>query len=132
MQPGANTSKCVLPSPHLACTPTNINLGHHPVQVHQAANTEPATAATPSSTSSAPEDIVRAFYTAVNKKDINTALEYIAADILYEDFTYPEPKVGKGAVEAFLQDVCALVPDGLDYVVDDITSGDDSKVGVVW
>ncbi len=120
-------------TPHRAPLHKIIPCRRHHVHVlfdpPQAADTEHTSAAI---TSSSPEDVVRAFYTAVNAKNIDNALQYIADDILYEDFTYPDPKVGKGAVQAFLQDVCALVPDGLDYIVDDITSGDDSKVGVVW
>lgn len=92
----------------------------------------PSSSSIPTRVPARPEDVVRAYYRAVNVKDIDTAMQYIADDVVYEDFTYPEPLIGSAAVNKFLRDICELVPDNLDYIMDDVTSGDEQKVGVVW
>ena len=85
-------------------------------------------------TSSNAERAVREMYDAINARDVEGALERVDDDVVYEDFNFPSPFVGKAAVRALFEESCRGIPDDLTFVVDECTgnSGDGTSVGVTW
>ncbi|QDZ22587.1 hypothetical protein A3770_08p51050 [Chloropicon primus] len=75
--------------------------------------------------------VVRAFYSAINRKEVETAMEYFADDCLYEDLNFPEPYRGKAKVKDLMQESCDSIPGDLVFCIDDISDGD-RGVGVTW
>eukprot|EP00897_Mesotaenium_endlicherianum_P004093 jgi/Mesen1/3711/ME000202S02799 len=77
-------------------------------------------------------DVVTAFYDAINRRDIEGALMYIAEDCIYEDMIYSKPFTGREAIKSFFTKVLNLVPEDFVFVIDDISPGDTVAVGMVW
>ena len=72
-------------------------------------------------TSSNAERAVREMYDAINARDVEGALERVDDDVVYEDFNFPSPFVGKAAVRALFEESCRGIPDDLTFVVDECT-----------
>ena len=81
------------------------------------------------------KDIMQSFYSAVNSRDLERAMEMVDDDATYEDFTFQEPFIGKDGVRELLQDAMSL-PKGLDFVIDETAGGEawggDDSVGMTW
>ncbi len=78
------------------------------------------------------DNLIQSFYEAVNRKDINSAMEFIDDNCLYEDLNFPQPFKGKEAVRQLLQESSQGIPDDLQFVIDEITTGECLEVGVLW
>jgi len=76
--------------------------------------------------------VIIKFYEAYNSGDIDTIASLMDDDVEYHDMIYEEPFRGREEVVAFMRKVRDTVPSDLKFVVDDITAGDPSKVGVMW
>ncbi|CAE7256228.1 Tldc2 [Symbiodinium pilosum] len=78
---------------------------------------------------------MESFYSAVNNRDLERAMEMVADDALYEDFTFQEPFKGREGVRELLSDAMEL-PKGLDFVIDETAGGEgwggDDSVGMTW
>ena len=81
------------------------------------------------------KDVMESFYSAVNNRDLERAMEMVADDALYEDFTFQEPFKGREGVRELLSDAMEL-PKGLDFVIDETAGGEgwggDDSVGMTW
>jgi ketosteroid isomerase-like protein len=77
-------------------------------------------------------DIVTQYYSAYNNKDIDQVLSLFSEDIVYEDLIYQNPFEGKASVTQYFKKIGDVVPKDIQFVVDDITEGDESKCGVMW
>ena len=71
-------------------------------------------------------------YAAVNRRDVDAAMELVDEAVVYEDLNFPEPFSGAAGVRQLFEESCSGIPDDLLFVVDDITEGDDLKCGVCW
>jgi hypothetical protein len=60
---------------------------------------------------------VRAFYAAVNARQLDAAMAYIEDECVYEDMIYSAPFVGKDAVAAHFASVCRILPADASFVV---------------
>ncbi|WIA22631.1 hypothetical protein OEZ86_009610 [Tetradesmus obliquus] len=78
------------------------------------------------------KDVVIAFYDAYNKRDLAAISNLIADDISYHDLVYDEPHEGREGVMSWLKKIRRYAPDDLKFVIEDITDGDATKVGVKW
>ncbi len=76
--------------------------------------------------------LIESIYAAINRRDINAAMEWIDDRCIYEDLNFSQPFSGKEAVRQLLEESCQGIPDGLQFVIDDITTGDDLAVGILW
>jgi ketosteroid isomerase-like protein len=76
--------------------------------------------------------VVENYYKRYNARNIAQVLDLFSEDIVYEDLIYQEPFVGIDEVAAYFSKIEQLVPGDIQFVVDDITAGDPSKVGVMW
>ena len=77
-------------------------------------------------------NLIQSLYQAINNRDINVAIDYIDEDCIYEDLNFSQPFQGKEAVAKLLQESVQGIPNELKFVIDDITIGDNLKVGVLW
>eukprot|EP00898_Chlorokybus_atmophyticus_P005561 jgi/Chlat1/6005/Chrsp4S06313 len=75
--------------------------------------------------------VVRRYYDAFNVRDVDAAVACFAEDVVYEDLVYGKAFRSAKDVRDYLADVKNIVPDGLQFVVDDITDGG-GKVGAIW
>ena len=73
-----------------------------------------------------------AYYDAYNAGDIDTIASLLAEDVSYHDMIYEEPFKGRQEVVGYLRKVRAIVPEDLKFVIDDVTDGDASRVGITW
>lgn len=80
------------------------------------------------------EGTVREMYRRINARDVAGALECVDDDVVYEDFNFQKPFVGKEAVRRLFEESCDGIPDGLDFIVDECTgsSADGASVGMTW
>ncbi|MGK7891440.1 MAG: nuclear transport factor 2 family protein [Leptolyngbyaceae cyanobacterium] len=76
--------------------------------------------------------IVEAMYDAINRRDIEGAIAYIDPACVYQDFNFPHPFIGRAAVRELFTESCAGIPDDLQFIIDDITTGDSQAVGILW
>lgn len=76
--------------------------------------------------------VVRAFYDAYNRRDLDAIDALIADDISYHDLVYEEPHEGREGVMAWLRKVRRYAPDDLKFVIEDVTGADDFAAGVQW
>jgi hypothetical protein len=60
---------------------------------------------------------VRAFYAAVNARQLDAAMAYIDDECVYEDMIYSAPFVGKNAVAAHFASVFRILPADAAFVV---------------
>ncbi|CAE7744694.1 Oxr1, partial [Symbiodinium microadriaticum] len=81
------------------------------------------------------KETMESFYSAVNNRDLERAMEMVDDDATYEDFTFQEPFKGKEGVRELLEDAMEL-PKGLDFVIDETAGGEswsgDDSVGMTW
>ncbi|CAJ1358693.1 unnamed protein product [Effrenium voratum] len=78
---------------------------------------------------------MESFYAAVNDRQLETALDMLDDEVVYEDFTFQEPFRGRQGVRELLSEAMEL-PKGLDFVIDEVAGGDslfgDDAVGMTW
>lgn len=77
------------------------------------------------------EAAVRAFYAAVNEKDVETALSLCADDVRYEDLNFSRVFVGVDGVRELLAESVRSLPADFVFVIDDVAAGA-SSCGVAW
>ena len=75
------------------------------------------------------QQATRRFFDAWNRRDFEAAMECVADDCHYNDFSFTRPHVGKADVRALFENVAKVAPD-VTFVIDDITG--DYDVGVHW
>ena len=75
---------------------------------------------------------IQSFYEAINRRDINAAMEWIDPQCIYEDLNFSQPFRGKEAVRQLLEESCKGIPNELQFVIDELTTGDCLAVGVLW
>ena len=75
---------------------------------------------------------IQSIYEAINRRDLNAAMEWIDSQCLYEDLNFSHPFRGRDAVRQLLEESCQGIPDELQFVIDDLTTGDCFAVGVLW
>lgn len=77
-------------------------------------------------------NLIQSIYEAINRRDVNAAMEWIDDQCIYEDLNFSQPFKGKEAVRELLEESCQGIPDELKFVIDDITTGDPLAVGILW
>ncbi|NEP27462.1 nuclear transport factor 2 family protein, partial [Moorena sp. SIO3I6] len=77
-------------------------------------------------------NLIQSIYEAINRRDVNAAMEWIDDQCIYEDLNFSQPFKGKEAVKQLLEESCQGIPDELKFVIDDITTGDPLAVGILW
>lgn len=77
-------------------------------------------------------DIVKNFYGGINSRDLVSVEDLIAQDCIYEDLVFPRPFVGRKAILEFFQKFVGSISKELQFVIDDISAEDSSRVGVTW
>lgn len=75
------------------------------------------------------QEATRAFFDAWNRRDFDAAMQHVADDCHYDDFSFVRPHVGKAEVRTLFENVAKVAPD-VTFVIDDITG--DHNVGVYW
>ncbi|MDJ0726181.1 MAG: nuclear transport factor 2 family protein [Prochloraceae cyanobacterium] len=78
------------------------------------------------------DNTIRSIYEAIDRRDVDGAMEFIDDKCLYEDLNFPTPFQGKAAVRKLFTKSCENIPKDLLFVIDDLTSTDPLAVGVVW
>lgn len=78
------------------------------------------------------KEIIESIYQAINNRDIEQAIQWVDDDCLYEDMNFSQPFQGKEAVKTLFQESCDNVPDDLKFIIDEITTEDPLKVGILW
>lgn len=77
-------------------------------------------------------ETIRALYDAINRRDLDAAMEYVDEACVYEDLNFPQPFQGKAAVRRLFEESCQNVPADLQFVIDELTTGDAQSVGLLW
>ncbi|ACK66052.1 conserved hypothetical protein [Rippkaea orientalis PCC 8801] len=77
-------------------------------------------------------EVIESIYGAINRRDIDSAMEWIDDQCIYEDLNFPQPFIGKEKVKELFAESMQNIPDDLQFVIDDITSEDSLAVGVLW
>ncbi|AOY80530.1 nuclear transport factor 2 family protein [Moorena producens JHB] len=77
-------------------------------------------------------NLIQSMYEAINRRDVNAAMEWIDDQCIYEDLNFSQPFKGKESVRQLLEESCQGIPDDLKFVIDDITTGDPLAVGILW
>lgn len=77
-------------------------------------------------------ETVREYYEACGRGDLEASLNCFAEDVLIEDMIYQQPFRGKQEFGPYLEKVIDALPRDMDFVIDDMTGGDDGAVGLVW
>ena len=97
-----------------------------------------ASTSTSTSTSSTEEtklyrcdDVVRHLWQNIDLTNSEKALEFFHEDVVYEDLIYSKPFVGKEEVKGFLQSSRDNAPEGLQFVLDDVSDGENA-CGFTW
>ncbi|MEY4338769.1 MAG: hypothetical protein RLZ14_619 [Actinomycetota bacterium] len=75
------------------------------------------------------ERACRAFFDAWNRRDFDTAMQHVADDCHYNDFSFVRPHVGKASVRALFENVAKVAP-GVTFNILKVTG--DRDVGVYW
>ncbi|GAX72993.1 hypothetical protein CEUSTIGMA_g445.t1 [Chlamydomonas eustigma] len=86
---------------------------------------------TPKLSQDAKEVIIK-YYNAYNAGDIETIGGLLAEDCSYHDMIYEDPFEGRQEIVEYLKKVRTIVPSDLKFVIEDATSGDNRKVGIMW
>ncbi|MGA1262514.1 MAG: nuclear transport factor 2 family protein [Prochlorothrix sp.] len=76
--------------------------------------------------------VIQDFYQAINDRDLEKAFAQVDDRCLYQDLNFSQPFQGKAAVCELLRESCDGMPPDLRFVIDDITIGDPSAVGILW
>ena len=71
----------------------------------------------------------RAFFDAWNRRDFDAAMEHVADDCFYNDFSFVRPHVGKPSVRRLFENVAVVAPT-VSFIVHDLTG--DRDVGAHW
>ncbi len=71
----------------------------------------------------------RGFFDAWNRRSFDEAMEFVAEDCHYDDFSFVRPHVGRAEVRALFENVAKVAP-GLTFHIHDITGEHD--VGTYW
>ncbi|MEM9907443.1 MAG: nuclear transport factor 2 family protein [Cyanobacteria bacterium P01_D01_bin.44] len=77
-------------------------------------------------------ETIQAMYVAINRRDVEAAIAFIDDECTYQDFNFSQPFQGKAAVRALFEESCEKVPKALQFVIDDITTGDPLATGLTW
>ncbi|MEA5536702.1 nuclear transport factor 2 family protein [Crocosphaera sp. XPORK-15E] len=78
------------------------------------------------------KEVIESIYQAINNRDIEKATEWVDQDCIYQDVNFSQAFEGKKAVRNLFKESCENVPDDFKFVIDEITTGDPFKVGVLW
>ncbi|MGK7958318.1 MAG: nuclear transport factor 2 family protein [Crocosphaera sp.] len=78
------------------------------------------------------KEVIESIYQAINDRNINQAIQWVYEDCLYEDMNFSQPFQGKKAVKHLFQESCDNVPHDFKFIIDEITTGDPLKVGILW
>ena len=73
--------------------------------------------------------VIKSIYEAINRRDVPAAMQFVDDECIYQDLNFPQPFQGKQAVEQLFTESCHNVPDDLQFVIDEITTGDRLTVG---
>ncbi|XP_027090578.1 uncharacterized protein [Coffea arabica] len=76
--------------------------------------------------------VVRKFYQGINGHDLGSVENLIAESCVYEDLIFPQPFVGRKAILDFFKKFIDSISTDLQFVIDDISEDDVSRVGVTW
>ncbi|KAL3513358.1 hypothetical protein ACH5RR_026075 [Cinchona calisaya] len=76
--------------------------------------------------------VVRKFYQGINGHDLGSVENLIAEDSVYEDLIFAQPFVGRKAILDFFKKFIESISTDLQFVIDDISEDDVSRVGVTW
>lgn len=76
--------------------------------------------------------LIQSIYEAINDRNVAKAMDFIDPDCLYQDLNFARPFQGKAEVEELLMQSCQKMPIDLQFVIDDITTGDSKAVGILW
>lgn len=71
----------------------------------------------------------RAFFDAWNRRDFDAAIDHVAPECRYHDFSFVRPHIGAAEVRTLLENVATVAP-GVSFLIHDITG--DHHVGVHW
>ena len=77
-------------------------------------------------------EVIESIYQGINQRNIAAAMEWVDDDCIYEDVNFSTAFKGKTAVQHLFEESCDNVPDDFKFVIDEITTGDPLKVGVLW
>ena len=75
---------------------------------------------------------IQAMYTAINHRDLAGAMALVDEHCIYEDLNFRRTFTGKAAVKTLFEDALSSVPKDFCFIIDDITTGDDHAVGLIW
>ena len=75
---------------------------------------------------------IQSMYEAINRRDVSAALAWVDDNCIYQDLNFPQPFCGKAAVKQLFEEFCAELPPDLQFVIDDITTGNSLAVGILW
>lgn len=78
------------------------------------------------------KDVVCRFYDCYNAGDVDGVMEVMSSKCEYHDMIYGEPFRGTQEIREYFDKVRSIVPGDIQFVVEDITDGDDASVGVRW
>lgn len=77
--------------------------------------------------------VVRAYYDAINARDLPAAFALFAESVAYNNLAIGEaPPAGRPAVSRFFAENLSSVPRDARFVIDELTDGDVTRVGVLW
>mmetsp|Transcript_5805 Transcript_5805/g.10432 ORF Transcript_5805/g.10432 Transcript_5805/m.10432 type:complete len:205 (-) Transcript_5805:1872-2486(-) len=76
--------------------------------------------------------VVLSFFDAFNRRDMKSLLSLYAHDCTHHDLAYSGPAVGIAETRRFVEEFTNGLPSDVQFIVDDITSGDASSVGGTW
>lgn len=77
-------------------------------------------------------DVVRNFYSGINVHDLDSVVDLISENCVYEDLVFPRPFVGRKVILEFFKKFTEYISTDLQFVIDDISNEDSSAVGVTW
>ncbi|HAC66194.1 MAG TPA: nuclear transport factor 2 family protein [Cyanothece sp. UBA12306] len=78
------------------------------------------------------KEVIELIYGAINRRDIDSAMEWIDEQCIYQDLNFPQPFIGKEQVKELFAEAVRGIPDDLQFVIDDFTTEDSLAVGVLW
>ncbi|GMH40577.1 hypothetical protein BSKO_08481 [Bryopsis sp. KO-2023] len=78
------------------------------------------------------KEVVLRYYEGWNARNVDLAMTSIADDCEYEDLVFQDPFIGADDFREYLEETISNVDDDIRFVIDDITDGDDQRVGVLW
>ncbi|MEA5512131.1 nuclear transport factor 2 family protein [Crocosphaera sp. UHCC 0190] len=78
------------------------------------------------------KEVIESIYQAINNRDIEKAIKWVDNDCIYQDVNFSQAFEGKESVKNLFKESCENVPDDFKFVIDEITTEDPLKVGVLW